>query len=345
MHLVRSGLVEAEHRGAVAAMDGMGRLVATAGDVERVFFLRSAAKPIQAAVTQSLGGAMVDSMLAVAAASHGGQPVHVGIVEWMLVEVGLDESFLRCPHAWPLSESARRRVVAAGHRRPRRVWHNCSGKHAAMLRTCVAQGWPVEGYLSPDHPLQQAMAAAHGEATGVNPGPPGVDGCGVPVFRASTVGMARAYAQLATQEELRPVWQAMHRFPALVSDVGEADTSVATWLDGAAKRGAQGCLGLGIRNRMGVAIKIWDGADRATGPGMIEALRQLGLLVGTTDRYLQAVARPDVTGGADPVGSLEPVFTMVRHDPNRAAPDHGDQGQRVQGQRVQGQSHQGQREE
>ncbi len=308
--VIRSGLVEAFHEGAVAASLADGTLVAAAGNVARPFYFRSAAKPFQATVAQELGAALSLEQLAISCASHGGQPVHEALVRSMLAEFDLDEGALRCPPAWPRTPAAGRRLAAAGHRRPRPMWHNCSGKHAAMLRACRAQGWPIEDYDDPGHPLQRAVTSTMGDVTGEDPTPVGRDGCGLPVFRVSTVGVARAFARLATDDRFREAWNAMHRFPTLVSDAGEPDAAIATWIDAAAKQGAEGCMGVAVRDRMGVAVKCWDGAMRGAAVGMVEALRQLGLLVGATDGYLDSVAMPEVRGGESIVGAVEPALEL-----------------------------------
>lgn len=308
--VVRSGVVEATHDGAVAAVDTAGRLVASSGDIERRFFARSAVKPFQAYNSLLFGGEMAPERVAVVAASHGGDPVHVAYVAGILAEVGLDESALRCPPAWPSSPAAARRVAAAPE--PRRIWHNCSGKHAAMLRACSVQGWPLESYVDPEHPLQQANYTLIAEVTGEDPGPVGIDGCGVPVFQVSTLGLARGFARFAAEPRLRAIWWAMHRFPMLASGVDEADAGIARTIDAAAKRGAEGLLGVAVRNRMGLAVKVFDGAGRAAGVGMTAALDQLGMLTRAAGAQLQAIARPVVLGGGVPVGRIESTLELDR---------------------------------
>lgn len=309
--VVRNGLVEATHDGAVAAVSADRAVQAWTGDRERQFYLRSAAKPFQATVSQEHGARLSSQQMALACASHGGRPVHVAIVHHMLAEVGLGEEALRCPPAWPFGEGAKEQLVASGQQEPRPIWHNCSGKHAAMLRACVASGWPIDEYQHPDHPLQQRITAAMEEVLGSDPGPVGIDGCGVPAFRATVVAMASAYARLATDRRFEETWTSMHRYPALTSDLGQPATRLATWLDAAAKHGAEACLGIAIRRRMGVAVKIWDGAPRAVGVAMVEALRQLELLPGVTGGYLADVAEPPVLGGGTPQGSIEPTLRLT----------------------------------
>lgn len=307
--VVRSGLVEAFHDGAVAVADSGGRPVARFGDIARPFYFRSAAKPFQATVSQRLGADLVPEELALACASHDGDPVHLALVERMLERGGLSEDSLRCPPGRPLGEAALLRQGASG---PRRLWHNCSGKHAAMLRACVAQGWDTAGYDHPEHPLQRAVAEEMAKVAGSETRSTGVDGCGVPTFVTTTESMARAFARLASDEAYDAVRQAMHRFPALVSGTGNADAVVATWLDGAAKRGAEGCVGVALRHRGAIAVKVWDGATRAVPVALLAALDQMGWLPDGARGKLEEGLGVGVSGGGRVVGAVEPRLELER---------------------------------
>lgn len=302
----RSGLVETIHDGAVAVVSPDGALLASAGDIDHPYFLRSAAKPFQAFVAQEEGAALKPEELAVAAGSHDGEPVHVALVESMLAGVGLDSSVLGCPPGWPLSEPATSRLRGEGWNRGRRVWHNCSGKHAAWLRACQARGWPVDGYLSPDHPIQRRIIDEVSELGGFDVSPVGVDGCGAPVLRTTTRVMALLYARLATGPRLEEVSTAMHRYPALVSGVGNGDASLAIALNAVAKRGAAGCLGVGLAGRIGIAVKSWDGSQEVATCAMIATLAAMGELPAHASGLLAPLARPPVLGGGRRVGELEP---------------------------------------
>jgi len=302
----RSGLVETTHDGAVAVVTPDGQLIARTGDIDRPFYLRSAAKPFQAAVAQGMGARLGPVELAMAAASHDGQPVHVAVVGSMLAAAGVDASSLRCPPAWPLSAVSARRLAAAGHIHARREWHNCSGKHASWLRACVASDLPIANYLAPGHPLQQAIATYVTELGESRVGPVGVDGCGAPVLRTSTRVMALLYARLAASSDLREVFDAMHRYPALVSGSGNGDAELAIALDVAAKRGAGGCLGVAVDTRLGVAVKSWDGIQAVADVAMVAALSALIDLPAVAADRLTPIARPPVLGGGEPVGEISP---------------------------------------
>jgi L-asparaginase II len=315
VEIVRSGLVESVHDGAVAIVDASGRVTHWYGEIDRVFYLRSASKPFQATASQELGADLVPEQMALACASHRGRPAHVAIVTGMLAEVGLSEDDLACPPDWPAARDERDRVIAAGHREPRPVWHNCSGKHAAMLRACVAKGWPTDGYTDPDHPLQQRVFATMRDVLGHDPGPVGVDGCGVPVHRGSVHSLASAYSRLGTDPRFSEAWTAMHRFPTLTQDQGTVPAMIGTWLNAAAKGGDEGSCGVSILGQAGVALKAWDGASRAVGPAIVEALRQAGYVFDAALSRLEKVRTPPVYGGGLPVGSARPVLRLRENPP------------------------------
>lgn len=304
---IRTGLVEARHPVTVAAVDGHGRVVATIGsDLDRQFYFRSAAKPFQARISQDRGASLAPEQLAVACASHGGQPVHIAYVAQMLADVGLDAGALACPPALPRSESARLRL-AARDGAPRSILHNCSGKHAAMLRACVASGWPAAGYTDPGHPLQRENAAYLEEVAGERVTPVGVDGCGVPAFRGTVPGLARAFARLSTDPHLAEVADAMYRFGSLTSDGDLPGGMLARWAGGPAKGGARGCLGLAWHGGVGIAAKCWSGELAVAAIGVIEMCERLGILSAHPRAMLQGLARPVVLGGGVPVGELAPL--------------------------------------
>lgn len=309
---VRSGLEETYHYGAVAASDADGSLIARAGDIDRPFYLRSSAKPFQAAVSQEAGAALEPLELAIASASHRGHPVHVGLVGSMLEKAGLDESYLQCPPDWPINTDAARRLHLDGWSEPRRIWHNCSGKHAGFLRACVSRGWPVADYLSADHPLQRRVVEFVSELGGYPVEPVGVDGCGAPVLRTTVRVMSRLFARLATDPPLHDLFDAMHRYPALLGSNDEGDSTIAMALNAVAKGGAQGCIGVAVEGRLGLAVKSWDGLGDMATVGAVAALDELGELTPTAREALSGVARPAVMGGGLRVGDAVPGLELKR---------------------------------
>ncbi len=305
----RSGLVETLHDGVFAAADLDGDLIAHTGDLERPFFLRSSAKPFQAVIAQENGADLDLLQLALASASHDGDPVHVSLIAGMLHEFELGESDLKCPPDWPLGTRARARALASGEGK-RRITHNCSGKHAAWLRACVARGWPTETYLEPSHPLQTQIVELVAELGGFAVEPVGVDGCGAPVLRTNGRAMAVMFARLASDERLREVYRAMHTYPALVSGTGNGDASIATTFDAAAKRGAAGCIGVAVRDQLGLAVKSWDGREDVASAAAIAGLSQIARPSAYQDRALSALVRPEIRGGDEVVGHLEPMLEL-----------------------------------
>src|ERR1700752_1435557 len=150
--VVRSGFAESRHRGAVTGLAADGRQVISVGQTDVPFLPRAANKPLRAPAMLRCGLNLDAELLALAAASHSGEDFHVDGVRKILSGAGLSEDDLRCPPSWPLDIETARRLVARGQGTSR-IRMNCSGKHAAMLATCVQNGWPTKGYLAPDHPL------------------------------------------------------------------------------------------------------------------------------------------------------------------------------------------------
>src|SRR3984957_10205559 len=179
--VVRSGFTESRHRGAVAGLAADGTQVISAGRTAVPFFPRSATKPLQAPPLLRCGLDLDGELLALAAASHSGEDFHVDGVRKILSGAGLTEDDLCCPPSWPLDLETARRLIARGEGMSR-IRMNCSGKHAAMLATCVLNDWPVRGYLAPDHPLQQVIRRTVEELAGQQVSVTGVDGCGAPLF-------------------------------------------------------------------------------------------------------------------------------------------------------------------
>ena len=306
---VRSGLVETLHDGAVAIVDSTGELVAWAGEIERPFFFRSAAKPFQATISQAGGAGLVPEELALACASHDGEAVHLAMVEAMLGRSGLSEADLQCPPDWPIRADAERRLVLAGEHRARRLFHNCSGKHTAMLRACLSSGWDPAKYLDPGSPLQEQVTELISEVSRIQVRI-GVDGCGAPVHSTTVLGMARAFLRLAVDDAFLPVYRAMHAYPRLVSGISNADAAIAVNADAVAKRGARGALGVSVRRRFGVAVKCWDGSDQVVGMTAIAALDQLEVFPANAWDPLQRHRQPQVKGGGVPVGNYRSLLEL-----------------------------------
>ncbi|WIV59928.1 asparaginase [Amycolatopsis nalaikhensis] len=296
--VVRSGFVESVHRGALVVTGPEGDARLALGDVVSPVYPRSSNKPLQAVGMLRAGLDFAGEDLALACASHSGEPRHVKHVLELLQAAGLREDDLACPPDFPLHVPSMRDAAE-----PRRVMMNCSGKHTAMLTTCVRAGWPTSGYESPDNPLQRALAAAVAELTGEPIAHTGVDGCGAPLFAFSLTGLARAFGRIArgVDAEAEAVASAMRAHPWLVAGTGREDTELMSAVDGLiAKGGAEGVQAFALPDGFAVAIKIDDGNKRACAPLAVEALRYLGVDVSGLD----ALAHGSVLGGGRPVGEV-----------------------------------------
>lgn len=300
---VRSGLAEARDHSAVFACDASGRSLYQSGDVDAPLFYRSAVKPFQATIAVEAGLELPPEHLAVACASHGGYPTHLAGVSQILERSGLDASALQCPQSWPLAPGAHALVLQRGHRSPRRIFHNCSGKHAAMLGACVAAGWSTDDYRSADHPLQRRIIDLVNEVTGVPAEPTGIDGCGAPALRGTVRGLGRAFARLASEGRFAPVATAMSRFPGLIADNVRGDGRLGTWWGGPVKIGAMGTLAVS-RNGIGIAAKSAAGSGDVAVAAVIRTAQDLGLLSPAAIDALAEVAAPPVFGGGRPVGAM-----------------------------------------
>lgn len=306
--VVRGGLVESRHRGSVIALDGhTGRIFFSTGEVNRPMFPRSCAKPLQTLGMLRAGWRPGGSdEIAVASASHSGEPMHLDVVRRILAAVGLDESALDNTPDLPLDPTAAAALIRAGGG-PDALHQNCSGKHAAMVATCVTAGWPSGGYRDPAHPLQQAIRATVEEVSGEKVAAVAVDGCGAPLFALSLAGVASAFARLTTAgtgtAEQR-VADAMRRHPRLVGGTGRDVTLLMQAVDGlVAKDGAEGVYAAALHDGRAVALKIEDGAGRARAPVMVAALRRLGV----TAMMPETLSHPPVLGHGEQVGVIRPV--------------------------------------
>lgn len=310
--VVRSGFVEGYHRGSVLVLDASGTAVAIAGDVTGPIFPRSANKPMQAVGLLRAGFAPREvADLALAAASHHGEPFHLARVRGMLHVAGLSEDALACPPDLPLSSAERDAVLATGGG-PAPIMMNCSGKHAGMLLTCLAAGWPTEGYLDPDHPLQRHLRATVADLAGQPVSTIGVDGCGAPIFALSLHALARAFLGLVEAPEgslERRVADAMRAYPEHVSGTGADDARLMRGLPGAlVKGGAEGVLVAAVPEKGAIAIKIDDGSGRARFPVAASALRRLGVTAPVLDALAVDAENVTILGGGRPVGAVRSIL-------------------------------------
>ncbi|RRR99631.1 asparaginase [Glycomyces terrestris] len=313
--VVRSGFAESFHRGSVAVTDPAGNLVASIGDTGSPVFPRSSNKPMQALAMLRAGwepGSEAD--LAIAAASHRGEPFHLERVRSVLAGAGLGEEHLQCPPDLPGNPDARNAVVALDGPEPKRVYMNCSGKHSGMLAACAAAGWDLAAYRDPEHPLQELVTATVEELTGDAVEHVGVDGCGAPVLAVSLHGIARAFARFVEAPEGTPerrVADAMRAHPHLIDGTNGPDNRSMTAVPGLlAKGGAEGFHVVAVPGVGAAAVKIDDGAGRASMP---VALRALATMAGwevplAAKPEIDALTWPEVLGGGEPVGRVRTLL-------------------------------------
>ncbi len=312
----RSGFVESRHVGSAIVLSPDGEIRERLGDVDTAILPRSSLKPVQALAMLAAGAPLAGERLGMATASHSGTDRHVAVVREILQEAGLDESALRCPPAWPGDTGARDALVRAGSG-PSPVRMNCSGKHAAMLLTCVTNGWPVESYLDPEHPLQVQIREVTERLTGQRVATIAIDGCGAPVFAMSLSALAKAIHRIGTSSERSPF--ALHRGAgALVRAVKEnpwtidgparADTLATSRLDVFTKGGAEGVMVMVAPDGSTVALKMLDGSGRASTAVAAMLLERAGALGSEDVAALLAELPLRVTGGGVDVGVIRPAF-------------------------------------
>ncbi|MCY4726613.1 asparaginase [Nocardioides sp. STR2] len=310
--IVRSGFVEGHHYGSVVALAADGSVDWSVGEVTAQVLPRSSNKPVQALAMVELGLDLPDDLLALACASHSGEPFHVEGVRRTLASAGLDESALQTPADYPLDDDAREAVVRAGGAKAP-VLMNCSGKHAAMLATCVLQGWDTATYLDPAHPLQVAIADTFARLTGEPIDAVAVDGCGAPLLSTSLTGLARAFSVLATATDgpERRVADAIRRHPEYVSGTTRDELALHRAVPGLiGKAGAESCYAVALPDGRAWALKTDDGAARVRPVLMAEALRRSGVLEddGVDAEAVCSTGRFELLGGGVPVGEIRAAF-------------------------------------
>lgn len=277
--VTRGGIVESRHRGAYAVSDSQGRIVASAGDIAQAVFPRSAIKAFQCLPVIESGAAgkyrFSDEEIALACASHNGEPSHVRVARGMLVKAGESEAHYECGAHWPSDFEAQRALARAGAE-PLAVHNNCSGKHAAMLALARVLGAPHEGYVKRGHAVQRAVERTMSELTGIDLGaqPCGIDGCSVPTWAIPLSNLALAFARFASGEGLsekrraaaQRIIAAVRAHPFMVAGSDRFCTRLMTAVPRAfVKTGAEGVFCGAIPHAgLGIALKCDDGAHRAS---------------------------------------------------------------------------------
>ena len=316
--VVRSGFVEGHHRGSVVVTAPDGTVEWSVGIADQAMFPRSSNKPMQALGMLRSGLDLDGGLLALAGASHSGEEFHLAGVRRILAGVGLDESVLRTPRAYPIDDQARDEWVRAGHH-PDRITMNCSGKHAAMIATCVANGWPIhdlaleesadgvwgrDDYRSPEHPVQQAIRTAVEDSAAEKVSYVAVDGCGAPILAISLAGLARSFGLFASAAagslEAR-VADSFRAFPEFASGSRRDEAALMRAVPGLfCKAGAESVYAVGLADGRGIALKVEDGGVRARAAVMAAVLQHLGV----DNDVIDAQTRSPLYGGGIQVGSV-----------------------------------------
>ena len=305
--VIRSGFVESVHRGTVVATAAGGTVAWAVGDPSGPIFARSSNKPVQALAMVRAGLDLPDDELALACASHSGEDFHLEAARRILAGAGLSETALQNTPDLPVDEVEREAWLVA--RRPKSsLAQNCSGKHAAMLATCVANRWDTATYREPGHPLQQAIAATIEDLSGERIAAVAVDGCGAPVHGFSLTGLARVFGRIAAAPAGTPearIADAIRAHPEHVGGTRREVTALIREVGGLiAKDGAESVYAVGLADGRGVAVKIADGSPRAKGVVLAAALRRLGIDAPTA---LAELEDAPVMGHGEQVGALVAV--------------------------------------
>ena len=335
VQVTRGSITESRHRGHIMAVEPDGKIVAFLGAPETVTFLRSSAKPYQALPLIESGAAdrfgFTEEEIALACASHSGEPIHTAIAASMLNKIGLEPEYLKCGTHEPFSPQVARELREKGEE-PNVLQNNCSGKHAGMLALAVHLGAPIENYDDPENPVQLAIGHTVSQFSGIPTEDiaVGIDGCGVPVFGVTVKAMALMYARLvappegfddSTRTACRRIVSAMTNHPELIGGTSDRlDTEMMRATKGTmiSKVGAEGVYTAGIlpckrwSRGLGLALKIEDGDDHRARPTVvIESLDQLGVL---DDEALEAVSRyaffPIHNRNGEVVGEVRASFKL-----------------------------------
>jgi L-asparaginase II len=297
---VRDGVVESVHRGYLVALNSDGSVNLALGDIEHLFFPRSTVKSIQGAAMVRAGLKLEPRLLALGCSSHSGSEEHLSAVREILAMAKLDESALQCMLDKPLGEPERR---AWGDKPATRISMNCSGKHAAMLLTCVTNGWPIENYLDPAHPLQVAIKAELESLAGETITLTSTDGCGAPLFLISVIGLARAIRAITISVDPihQSVLEASRTFPEMVAGKSRLTTQMIEAVPGLyMKDGAEAVEVASMPDGRTLVFKVSDGSLRPFRVLVHAGLKRLGI-----DSPYEA---ENVLGGDRVIGTIRANF-------------------------------------
>lgn len=306
----RSGHIESVHNGSLIVIDPEGNEKLTLGDPSSPMYPRSALKPLQALVMMQLGYTGTPRNLALAAASHSGEEIHVTEVKEMLASAGLTaDSLLNTPDL-PIGAEANKSAIR-DQMKPSALYQNCSGKHAAMLATCVKNGWETKSYLDPQHPLQRAIAQGIEEITGEKILDTAVDGCGAPLFLMPLTALAKGFAHIAKIAQTDPqsnearLYNAITQNPEHLAGSDRDTSAMMRSVPGLmCKDGAEAVHAGALNDGTVFALKIGDGTQRARTTATLRVLEVLGHdMTAVKDAY-----EPKVLGHGKKAGSAYCTF-------------------------------------
>ena len=301
VEVTRGGVVESRHEVDVAIVGADGHRSGF-GRPQRGTLARSSMKPIQAFPLVATGAAdafdLADEHLALACASHNGEPRHVDVVGEWLGRLGFDADTLECGAHMPIHGPSEDDMIRGGVE-PDRRHNNCSGKHSGFLTVCRHLGIDPAGYLEPDHPVQAHHVTKATEAAceiDLSGQTPVVDGCGIPVWEMPLENLAQGWATLATTEEGRRLYAAMQAEPFMVAGTGRMCTRIMEASSGlAVKTGAEGVFsGVHVESGLAWSLKARDGATRASEAAVLWLIRDLGFAVDVDDEVLRNHAGREV---------------------------------------------------
>lgn len=312
----RSGFVESRHAGIAVVLAPDGTIAERLGDPSALVLPRSSLKPLQALACLTAGATLDGERLGLSTASHSGTDRHVAVVREILEAAGLGEDALACPPAWP-GDTATRDEMVRELAEPARIRMNCSGKHATMLLTCVANGWDTAGYLAPEHPLQLHIREVVERLLGERVAATAIDGCGAPVYATTLFGLARAIHRIGTSSMTSPfalhrtagaLVQAVRDNPWTIDGPGRPDTVAIERLGVFAKGGAEGVMVMVAPNGTTVALKMLDGSGRAATAVALRLLERAGALASADVAATMQQLPLSISGGGQSVGAIRPAF-------------------------------------
>ena len=322
----RGPLKDLSYTGSVAVVNSEGKLLYYAGDPQKVAYLRSSAKPMQAMCALESGAVdaygLKEEELAVLCSSHSGEEFHVKAIRSILAKAGLDESYLQCGVHVPLNQKAAQALEQRGEA-PGQIHNNCSGKHTGMLITAKYLGEDLQTYYKPEHNVQRRMLNKIADLCQYDPAKIviGIDGCGVPVHALPLDHAAWAAAKLSRPETLgekaplvERITSAMMTYPKMVSGTGRFDAVLmSTFPDSIfSKAGADGYEIVGIKDKgLGIAVKADDGNTDIRSMVVVETLRQLGYVTKENEQAFEKIVRKEVYNHKkELVGYTVPEFTL-----------------------------------